>query len=81
LQWGEKHQWGLRGGVITRNADNQCCGQTYIDMYLLDNKQHPERVRDIKVSVRFNDANFKDRRLGSWVDALQMAMPVFVKVG
>src|SRR6185503_4734528 len=30
LQWGEKHQWGLRGGVKTRNADNQCCGQTYI---------------------------------------------------
>jgi hypothetical protein len=39
LQWGEKHQWGLRGGVKTRNADNQCCAQTYIDMYLLDNKQ------------------------------------------
>jgi hypothetical protein len=33
----------LRGGVKTRNADNPCCGQTYIDMYLLDNKQHPER--------------------------------------
>jgi unsaturated rhamnogalacturonyl hydrolase len=36
LQWGEKHKWGLRGGIKTRNADNQCCGQTYIDMYLLD---------------------------------------------
>ena len=51
LQWGEKHKWGLRGGVKTRNADNQCCGQTYIDMYLLDNKQNPERVADIKTSV------------------------------
>src|SRR5687767_12732151 len=48
LQWGEKHKWGLRGGVKTRNADNQCCGQTYIDLHLLDNKQHPERIKDIK---------------------------------
>ena len=46
-----KHKWGLRGGINTRNADNQCCGQTYIDLYLLDNKQHPERVKDIKASI------------------------------
>lgn len=80
LQWGEKHKWGLRGGIKTRNADNQCCGQTYIDLYLLDGQQHPERVRDIKASV-------DSMRLSSkiddwnWIDALQMAMPVFVKLG
>ncbi|MBL7739928.1 MAG: glycoside hydrolase family 88 protein [Chitinophagaceae bacterium] len=80
LQWGEKHKWGLRGGIRTRNADNQCCGQTYIDMYLLDGKQHPERIRDIKASIdsmkltgKVDDWN--------WIDALQMAMPVFVKLG
>ena len=80
LQWGEKHQWGLRGGIETRNADNHCCGQTYIDMYLLDGKKHPERVRDIKASI--------DRMMATpqvddwnWIDALQMAMPVFVKLG
>jgi len=80
LQWGEKHKWGLRGGVKTRNADNQCCAQTYIDMYLLDNKQHPERVRDIKVSV---DSMMLTSKIDdwNWVDALQMAMPVFVKLG
>lgn len=80
FQWGEKHKWGLRGGVKTRNADNHCCGQTYIDMYLLDNKQNPERVRDIIASIdsmkltgKVDDWN--------WIDALQMAMPVFVKLG
>jgi len=80
LQWGEKHKWGLRGGVKTRNADNQCCGQTYIDMYLLDNKQHPERVRDIKASV---DSMLLTTKIDdwNWIDALQMAMPVFVKLG
>src|SRR3954463_3141801 len=41
VQWGEKHKWGLRNGVSTRNADDQTCGQTYIDLYLIDKK--PER--------------------------------------
>ncbi|HWN88895.1 MAG TPA: glycoside hydrolase family 88 protein, partial [Chitinophagaceae bacterium] len=63
LEWGEKHQWGLRGGVKTRNADNQCCGQTYIDMYLLDNRQHPERVKDIKASI---DSMMLTSKIDDW---------------
>lgn len=80
LQWGEKHKWGLRDGVRTRNADNQCCGQTYIDMYLLDNKQHPERVKEIKSAI---DNMMATEKIDdwNWIDALQMAMPVFVKLG
>jgi rhamnogalacturonyl hydrolase YesR len=80
LQWGEKHKWGLRGGVNTRNADNQCCGQTFIDLYLIDKKQNPERVKDIKASVDLMMATSKIDDW-NWVDALQMAMPVFVKLG
>ena len=80
LQWGEKHKWGLRGGIKTRNADNQCCGQTYIDMYLIDNKRNPERVKDIKASI---DSMMVTSKIDdwNWIDALQMAMPVFVKLG
>lgn len=80
MQWGEKHKWGLRGGVKTRNADNQCCGQTFIDLYLLDGKQHPERVKDIKESIDLMKATDKVDDW-NWIDALQMAMPVFVKLG
>jgi rhamnogalacturonyl hydrolase YesR len=80
MQWGEKHKWGLRGGVKTRNADNQCCGQTYIDLYLLDNKQNPERVKDIKESIDLMKVTDKVDDW-NWIDALQMAMPVFVKLG
>lgn len=80
LQWGEKHKWGLRGGIKTRNADNQCCGQTYIDLYILDGKQQPERVHDIKASM---DSMLKTSKIDdwNWIDALQMAMPVLVKLG
>jgi len=78
VQWGEKHNWGLRGGVTTRNADNQCCGQTYIDLYLIDKKE--ERIKDIKASIDLMKASPKIDDW-NWIDALQMAMPVYLKLG
>lgn len=77
VDWGEKHKWGLRGGT-TRNADNQCCGQTYIDLYNIDPR--PERIAAIKTSV---DDMVKSEKKDdwNWIDALQMAMPVFVRLG
>lgn len=80
MQWGEKHKWGLRGGIRTRNADNQCCGQTYIDLYVLDGKKNPERIADIKASIDSMKLTSKVDDW-NWIDALQMAMPVFVKLG
>ncbi|HSC39043.1 MAG TPA: glycoside hydrolase family 88 protein [Chitinophagaceae bacterium] len=78
VSWGEKHHWGLRGGISTRNADNQCCGQTYIDLYLLDKK--PERIKDIKASI---DAMMATQKIDdwTWIDAIQMAIPVFTRLG
>jgi unsaturated rhamnogalacturonyl hydrolase len=78
IDWGTKHKWGLRDGIQTRNADNQCCGQTYIDLYLLDKKE--ERIKDIKASIDLMKSTTKIDDW-SWIDALQMAMPVFVRLG
>ncbi|MCX2429400.1 glycoside hydrolase family 88 protein [Pedobacter sp. GR22-10] len=78
VQWGDKHQWGLRDGVKTRDADNQACGQTYIDLYNIDKK--PERIRDIKASMDLMILSNKVKDW-TWIDALQMAMPVFAKLG
>ena len=77
-KWGESHQWGLNGGIQTRNADNQCCGQTYIDLYLID--KNPEQIKDLKASV---DGMLESSKIDdwTWIDALQMAMPVFAKLG
>ena len=83
VEWGEKHKWGLRSGVKTRNADDQCCGQTYIDLYLIDKAaghDHPERIRDIKASIDNMVASDKIDDW-NWIDALQMAMPVFARFG
>lgn len=31
--WGEAHKWQPRNGVMTRDADDYCCCQTYLDIY------------------------------------------------
>lgn len=78
VDWGAKHNWGLRSGITTRNADDQCCGQAYIGLYQIDQK--PERLHDIKASI---DAMVASDKVDdwNWVDALQMAMPVFAQLG
>ena len=80
VDWGQKHQWGLRSGISSRNADDQCCGQTYLDLFQIDNRQQPERIRDIKLAI---DAMVNTSKVDdwSWIDALQMAMPVFARLG
>lgn len=76
--WGDKHHWGLRGGAMTRNADNQACGQTYIDLYQIS--RQPERIREIKESIDLMIRSGKTDDW-TWIDALQMGMPVFAKLG
>jgi rhamnogalacturonyl hydrolase YesR len=78
VSWGDTHQWAPRDGKITRNADNQCAAQTYIDLYLIDKK--PERIDKMKqcVDLMVNSDKSDD---WNWVDALQMAMPVFARFG
>jgi unsaturated rhamnogalacturonyl hydrolase len=78
VAWGDSHQWGINGGVKNRNADNHCCGQTYIDLYLIDKK--PERIKELKESVDLMLASDK-KDDWNWIDALQMAMPVYAKLG
>jgi len=78
VDWSTKHKWNLRDGTKTRNGDNQACGQTYIDLYLIDKK--PERIDSIKASI---DKMMLTRKIDdwNWIDAIQMAMPVYAKLG
>lgn len=77
IDWGESHKWGLRNGFKSRYADNHCAGQTYIDLYKIDPK--PERIKDIQSSIDLMVATDKIDDW-DWIDALQMAMPVFAKL-
>lgn len=78
VRWGESHGWGLVAGAATHHADNQCCGQTYLDLYALDPR--PERIAELQASIlgMVNDPRSDD---WWWCDALQMSMPVFARLG
>ena len=79
VEWGEKHDWKpVRGEVYTRHADNQNCGMTYIDLYRID--PQPVRLEAIKANI---DSVISSGRYDdwTWIDAIQMAMPIFVKLG
>jgi unsaturated rhamnogalacturonyl hydrolase len=78
IQWGEKHQWDLQGGIKTRHADNHCCGQTYLDLYAIDRNE--SFIKNIKASIDSMVVSDKEDDWW-WIDALQMAMPVFTKLG
>jgi rhamnogalacturonyl hydrolase YesR len=77
VSWAEAHNWNFRDGIETRNADNQCCGQTYLDLYQID--PQPERLKNVKASIDLMMATEKTDDW-NWIDALQMAMPVFAKL-
>jgi unsaturated rhamnogalacturonyl hydrolase len=78
VEWGAKHEWMPMDGVETALADNQCAGQTWLDLYGMDGQ--PERIPNIKKSVdRMVHTDKSDSWY--WIDALQMAMPVFVRLG
>ena len=80
MQWGQKHKWSMNGGIKTRNADNHCAGQTYYDLYVLHKRKTPYMLDSIKASIDLMLAGDKIDDW-SWIDALQMAMPVFVYLG
>lgn len=80
LVWSQKHNWDMMRGTFTRNADNQACGQTYLDLYEIDGKKHPERIKYVKMSMDSMIASGKSDDWW-WIDALQMGMPIFTKLG
>ncbi|MFI1170774.1 glycoside hydrolase family 88 protein [Streptomyces melanogenes] len=79
--WAENHAYGLIGGVTTRHADNQCAGQTYLDLHRLE----PEPSKIAAVEECLHRMVAVDRPAEDddwwWADALHMAMPPFARLG
>lgn len=76
--WGEYHKWGFRRGNTNRNADNQCCAQIYIDLYNMC--PEPEVLKNVIINTNMF-LNTPQNDDWTWVDAIQMGMPVFSKMG
>lgn len=77
-QWGDFHKWGMWRGTTTLHADNYACGQVYIDMYNLCPK--PEILLNVKSNLNML-VNTPQINEWWWIDAIQMGMPGFAKMG
>ena len=77
-QWGDFHKLWMWRGTTTRHADNYACGQVYIDMYNLCPK--PEILLNVKSNLNML-VNTPQINEWWWIDAIQMGMPGFAKMG
>jgi rhamnogalacturonyl hydrolase YesR len=79
VDWGESHDWEPTYGLpYTRDGDHQCCGQTYIELFQISGDTN------WIAPIRFNiDQMVESTKTDdwSWIDAIQMSMPVFAKLG
>ena len=91
-QWADFHQWTPRNGISTCDADDQCCGQTYVELlpytgrcrnkdYMLDCKE----LNNVRANLdhQMKTPNPKNGSLygwWTWIDAIQMAMPLYVQM-
>lgn len=79
--WGDFHKWisSTDTEAKSHNADYQCCGQAYLQMYLMDPSQS---VRMAHIKMRIDNMMATGRvDYWYWVDAVQMSMPVMALLG
>ncbi|MDE6860463.1 MAG: glycoside hydrolase family 88 protein [Duncaniella sp.] len=77
-EWADTHKWGFRrDDTTTRNADNYCAAQTYIDLYRLTPQPHMLTKTKGTMNMLVNTPQVDD---WTWIDAIQMGMPVLTKL-
>lgn len=76
-EWATFHKWMPRNGVKTRDADDYCCAQSYLAMYL------DGQMVDLTPTRQCMDnllATPDSRHDWTWIDAIQMGLPVLTKL-
>ena len=77
FQWAFYHDWIPRNGIKTRDADDYCCCQAYLSMYL--NGQ----VKTYMPTMQCMDNLLRTRESitdWTWIDAIQMGLPVLTRL-
>ena len=85
LTWANFHKWTPRNGTKTCDADDQCCGQTYIEIMEYDSLPDSENIKYLRENLDYQmqTVNPKNGSLygwWTWIDAIQMAMPLYVQM-
>ena len=92
-RWASFHQWTPRNGITTGDADDQCCGQTYLMRYdqtkdakmmstVRENLDHQMTTPNDKKNATTKTKGTQPSLYGwwTWIDAIQMAMPVYMQM-
>ena len=85
-RWATFHQWTPRNGVSTCDADDQCCGQTYLMRY--EQVGGDEKIAKMRENLEHQMQTPNDKKLTTpslygwwtWIDAIQMAMPLYMQM-
>jgi rhamnogalacturonyl hydrolase YesR len=83
--WADFHQWTPRNGVKTCDADDQCCGQTYLELMPYLNRPKEDIINNVRANLiyQIETPNPKNGSLygwWTWIDAIQMAMPLYMQM-
>jgi unsaturated rhamnogalacturonyl hydrolase len=78
VNWGTYFSWNARSGNKTTNADDQCCMQTYEELYQISNQS--ARLANVTTCMD-NMVSLSAVNYWTWIDAIQMSMPIFAKMG
>ena len=80
MNWANFHKWTPRNGVQTKDADDYCCGQTYIDLYNFTGARDNKMIAPTRQCM---DNLLATDRVSDWwwIDAIQMGLPVLGKLG
>ena len=75
-RWANFHKWSPRNGTSTCDADDQCCSQTYLDRFVMtgDSAMLKPTIENLQKQMQ--------TKIGwwTWIDAIQMAMPVYAQM-
>ena len=85
MKWADFHKWTPRNGINTCDADDQCCGQTYYELTLINGNDAQEKLKHVieNLDYQMQTPNPKNGSLygwWTWIDAIQMAMPLYMQM-
>ncbi len=79
MQWGQNNSWNI--GNTKGEADNQCVGQVYMDLYYANGAMNDDMLAKVGASVSAMVARSTATDDWDWIDALYMAMPTLTRYG
>ncbi len=96
MTWADFHKWTPRNGVNTLDADDQCCGQTYVELAALKGGDQKALLANIIANLDHQMVTPNSKKQTStpkaktnvnslygwwtWIDAIQMAMPLYMQI-